>query len=49
MNADEPITVIRYLRATPEQVWPYLTDGRLWARWQAPPAPSTPGRVADSR
>lgn len=30
----EPIVVERRVRARPEQVWPYLTDGTLWQRWQ---------------
>jgi uncharacterized protein YndB with AHSA1/START domain len=30
----EPIVVERRVGARPEQVWPYLTDGVLWQRWQ---------------
>lgn len=28
------IEITRHVAATPEQVWPYLTDGSLWSRWQ---------------
>jgi uncharacterized protein YndB with AHSA1/START domain len=30
----EPIVVERRVGARPEEVWPYLTDGSLWSRWQ---------------
>jgi uncharacterized protein YndB with AHSA1/START domain len=29
-----PIVVTRSVAATPEKVWPYLSNGALWARWQ---------------
>jgi uncharacterized protein YndB with AHSA1/START domain len=29
-----PIVVERRVRARPDQIWPYLTDGSLWTRWQ---------------
>jgi uncharacterized protein YndB with AHSA1/START domain len=29
-----PIVVERHVRARPEEIWPYLTDGSLWKRWQ---------------
>ena len=32
--SDEPIVVERRVAARPDQVWPYLTDGALWQRWQ---------------
>ena len=28
------IEITRHVAATPEEVWPYLTDGSLWSRWQ---------------
>jgi uncharacterized protein YndB with AHSA1/START domain len=34
MAAADDIEIIRHVAATPEQVWPYLTDGALWSRWQ---------------
>jgi uncharacterized protein YndB with AHSA1/START domain len=30
----EPIVIDRRVAVPPEQVWPYLTDGSLWRRWQ---------------
>jgi uncharacterized protein YndB with AHSA1/START domain len=30
----DPIVVERRVNARPEEVWPYLTDGALWSRWQ---------------
>jgi uncharacterized protein YndB with AHSA1/START domain len=33
--SDGPVVeVVRRVDATPEEIWPYLTDGRLWTRWQ---------------
>jgi len=32
--SDGPIVVERRVDAPPEEVWPYLTDGTLWRRWQ---------------
>jgi uncharacterized protein YndB with AHSA1/START domain len=29
-----PIVVERHVRARPEEIWPYLTNGALWQRWQ---------------
>jgi uncharacterized protein YndB with AHSA1/START domain len=34
MTDSDAIEVVRRVEATPEQVWPYLTDGTLWRRWQ---------------
>jgi uncharacterized protein YndB with AHSA1/START domain len=31
---ENPIVVERRVNVPPEQVWPYLTDGALWRRWQ---------------
>lgn len=28
------VEVSRHVRATPEEIWPYLADGTMWARWQ---------------
>jgi uncharacterized protein YndB with AHSA1/START domain len=30
----DPLVIERRIGARPEQVWPYLTDGALWQRWQ---------------
>lgn len=37
-----PIVVERRVRARPEQIWPYLTDGALWTRWQGADATIEP-------
>jgi uncharacterized protein YndB with AHSA1/START domain len=31
---DAPIVIDRRVGVPPERVWPYLTDGTLWRRWQ---------------
>ena len=30
----EPIVVVRSVSMPPDEVWPYVSDGALWARWQ---------------
>lgn len=30
----EVVEVVRRIDARPEEVWPYLTEGQLWSRWQ---------------
>ena len=37
-----PSVVERRVRARPEQIWPYLTDGSLWTRWQGADATIEP-------
>lgn len=34
MTAPEPIRVTRDVSVPPEAVWPYLSNGQLWTRWQ---------------
>ncbi len=34
MTDPRVIEVVRRVDASPEEVWPYLTDGELWRRWQ---------------
>lgn len=34
MTDPEAVEVVRRVDASPEDVWPYLTDGSLWSRWQ---------------
>lgn len=34
MTTERPLRVERRIAATPAQVYPYLTDAGLWARWQ---------------
>jgi uncharacterized protein YndB with AHSA1/START domain len=44
MTDADHIEITRHVAATPEEVWPYLTDGRLWSRQQGAGA-----RVDDGR
>jgi uncharacterized protein YndB with AHSA1/START domain len=34
VNSPSPVRVERHVPVPPETVWPYLSDGALWARWQ---------------
>lgn len=34
MTEPDVVEVTRRIEATPAEVWPYLTDGSLWCRWQ---------------
>ena len=34
MNTQPQISVERTVHIPPEQVWPYISNGALWARWQ---------------
>ena len=40
--AGDDIEITRHVAASPEQVWPYLTDGTLWSRWQGSQATVEP-------
>jgi uncharacterized protein YndB with AHSA1/START domain len=49
MSDDRTVEVARLVRATPEEIWPYLASGDMWARWQGTAAAVEPRPGGDFR